>query len=174
MKLADRAMAQVESLWNQAVQPRIDAIPRPTQDRIVGAVLFFPTAVVLFIATQLTASPDGYGTHRELGLGPCSFLTLFGIPCPMCGMTTAFTHFAHLHPLAGTLTQPFGLVLFLLTLGGFVVGGLELVRPMGRWRGIFHLIERHETAVAAFLLIGMIAGWTYKIASMQGIVHLAA
>jgi hypothetical protein len=173
MNFADRAIGRLEAFWARAVQPRIDAVPVATQDRFVGAVLFAPTAVVLGIATQLTPSPLGVGTHRQLGLGQCSFLSLAGIPCPMCGMTTTFTHLAHLDPVRGALTQPFGVVLFLLTVGGLLLGALELVAPRGRWRAIARWIERRETAVAAFLLIGLVAGWTYKIITMAGIVQIS-
>ena len=30
------------------------------------------------------------GTHQQLGLPPCNFVTLTGYPCPACGMTTSF------------------------------------------------------------------------------------
>ena len=172
MNLAERAMGRFEAFWARTFQPRIDAIPVPTQDRIVGAALFLPTATVLTIATQLTPSDTGYETHLQLGLGTCSFLRVFGIPCPMCGMTTTFAHLAHLHVWAGTVNQPFGLVLFLLTIAGLVVGGLELASPRGRWRSILRWIERRESAVAAFLLLGLIAGWSYKIALMAGFVRI--
>ncbi len=45
------------------------------------------------LAAFLEPAPAGYGTHRQLGLPPCSMRAVFGIPCPACGMTTSFSHF---------------------------------------------------------------------------------
>jgi hypothetical protein len=47
---------------------------------------------LLLTAAWLEPSPDGRGTHRQLGLPPCAFLTLFSRPCPTCGMTTAWAY----------------------------------------------------------------------------------
>jgi hypothetical protein len=49
-------------------------------------------AGLLLMAAWLQPSPKGYGTHRRLGLPPCTFLTLVGRPCPSCGMTTAWAY----------------------------------------------------------------------------------
>ena len=48
---------------------------------------------LLVIAAWLQPESSGMGTHRQLGLPPCTFLVLFGIPCPSCGMTTSWSHF---------------------------------------------------------------------------------
>lgn len=54
-----------------------------------GAFLFAGFLLAVF----LKPNPQGYGTHRSLGLPPCSMRVMFGIPCPSCGMTTSFSHF---------------------------------------------------------------------------------
>jgi hypothetical protein len=46
------------------------------------------------IAFVLEPDPRGYGTHQKLGLPACTFRTMFGVPCPSCGMTTSFAHFS--------------------------------------------------------------------------------
>ena len=45
------------------------------------------------LALRLDPDPRGYGTHRRLGLPPCSFRSMFAVPCPSCGMTTSFSNF---------------------------------------------------------------------------------
>lgn len=47
------------------------------------------------VAYALDPDPRGFGTHTRLGLPPCTFRALCGIPCPSCGMTTSFSHFVH-------------------------------------------------------------------------------
>ncbi len=48
---------------------------------------------LLLLALWLHPNPNGYGTHQQLGLPPCTIQFWFGIPCPSCGGTTAFAHF---------------------------------------------------------------------------------
>lgn len=55
---------------------------------LVVAVLLVPS----WLAWQLTPNARGYGTHEQLGLPPCSFMSWCGRPCPTCGMTTAWSH----------------------------------------------------------------------------------
>ncbi len=147
------------------VQPWWASWSAAAQDRIVGASLVLCTGPVLGLAMWLEPDPAGVGTHRQLGLGGCTVLTLTGWPCPMCGMTTTFTHMAHLEPIAALITQPFGVVLFSVTVAAFVVGmGSLLGRPW--WRTVLAFLLRHEVPIAAGTLIGMAAGWVYKSAVM--------
>lgn len=143
------------------------AVPVALQNRLVGLALAAPTGVVLAIARALTPDPAGVGTHRQLGLGGCALLTFTGVPCPMCGMTTTFSHLAHLQLGAAAINQPFGLVLFSLTLGTFAVGLGDLLSGRGWWRQALRVIGRWETPIALSLMVGLVLGWTYKIVAMR-------
>ena len=102
----------------------------------------------------------------QLGLGGCTVLTLTGIPCPMCGMTTTFSHMAHFQPLEGMVNQPFGVALFCATLALFSVGLGDLLVPRGRWRSLVAFVLRHEVWVAGGMLSGLGLGWAYKVLMM--------
>ncbi len=135
------------------------------QDRVIGTLLVVGTGPVLFLAAWMEPDPAGVGTHKQLGLGGCSVLTLTGWPCPMCGMTTTFTHMAHVQPLHALATQPFGVVLFLGTLATFAVGIGSLV-GWSWWRHVWSRVLEFEVQIAVGILVGMTAGWLYKCTSM--------
>ena len=67
----------------------------PTQfSSYVRVVLICSGLGILFlfvVARLLVPNPEGIGTHRQLGLPPCSFYVFWGIPCPSCGMTTSWS-----------------------------------------------------------------------------------
>ncbi len=135
--------------------------PRGT-NRGVGLMLALPSTVVLGIAAWLTPSPHGYGTHTQLGLGSCLMLTLTGWPCPMCGMTTTFSLLAHLRFLDALKNQPFGIVLFSLTVLAAGIGWVDLLTGHGLFRRALKAVARREQVLALGLLAGMILGWLYK------------
>ena len=78
----------------------------------------------------LTPDPDGYGTHEQLGLLPCSAPRWFGVPCPGCGVTTSVTWFVQGAPLRSLVVQPLG---FSLALAGSLALPLALLATV---RGI--------------------------------------
>jgi hypothetical protein len=47
---------------------------------------------MLVVAAWLQPNPNGFGTHRQLGLPPCGFQWITGVRCPACGMTTSWSH----------------------------------------------------------------------------------
>lgn len=61
----------------------------------LGLLVIAAGIVMLFsIAVALDPYRDGRvwdgETHTQLGLPPCSFKTIIGVPCPSCGMSTSF------------------------------------------------------------------------------------
>jgi len=86
---------------------------------------------LLITAARLTPSPRGMGTHQQLGLPPCTIVALYGIPCPSCGMTTAWAHLLRGHVVAAVRSNAGGAMLAVLAAmcGPWLVGsGLA-----GRW-----------------------------------------
>ena len=127
-----------------------------------GAVLLLAT-VTLGLSRYLQPSTRGFGTHEQLGLPPCTFLKLTGIPCPSCGLTTSFAHAAHLHLLDSFIAQPFGLLLFGLTVLS-VPFTLYLLRRRIIWEQVIH--ARPANALLRVLLVLYLLSWFYKIYMM--------
>ena len=66
------------------------------------------------LACSVEPDPRLFGTHQRLGLPPCSFRVLFGIPCPSCGMTTSFAFFTRGQFIEAARANVAGLLLAIL------------------------------------------------------------
>jgi hypothetical protein len=86
---------------------------------------------LLVTAARLTPSPRGMGTHQQLGLPPCTIVALYGIPCPSCGMTTAWAHLLRGHVVSAVRSNAGGALLAVLAAacGPWLVGS----GACGRW-----------------------------------------
>jgi hypothetical protein len=98
-------------------------------------------AGLLVVARKLEPDPRGFGTHTQLGLRNCAFLTVTGRLCPTCGMTTSFAWFYrgqlgrawHANPagcLYALLTIPFMAWLVWSALANEPVGFRSLSAPL--------------------------------------------
>lgn len=104
------------------------------------------------------------GTHRQLGLYRCTWPTMLGIPCPTCGMTTAFAYFVRGRLIAAFRAQPFGLVLAIATLAVLVLSLREAIS--GRvWRVNWYRVRPRYVVIAIVILT--LAGWGYKILAFR-------
>lgn len=134
-------------------------------DRIIYIVLVTLAGFTLAIARILKPSPTGLGTHEQLGLPPCFFLQLTGIPCPGCGLTTCFAHSVRLHFYQAFITQPFGLILFALTVASIPMFLVLLLRRVP-WSTLIY--AKGADYVMYFLIAACLLSWLYKISVIKG------
>lgn len=133
-------------------------------DQITYLSLTALAIVTLSLARWLKPSANGFGTHEQIGLPPCLFFKLTGVPCPTCGMTTSFAHSARFHFYQAVITQPFGFIAFWLTVISIPLF-LVLLRRRVPWsitistRGVDWLIY--------VLLFAGLLSWLYKIAAVK-------
>ena len=132
----------------------------PAKVRLWAGLLFGASVALLIVAFQLHPDQRGMGTHEQLGLPPCGLIQFTGIPCPTCGMTTAYSHTVRGRLLAGLSTQPFG---FVLALGTILSAGLSAVIVVSgkTWRVNWYRISPNRTVLA--LVIFFVLAWLYKI-----------
>ncbi len=68
----------------------IAAVELSRYERWVLSILLAALMLLLGVAAWLQPNPSGMGTHQQLGLPPCTSVSLLGIRCPACGMTTSW------------------------------------------------------------------------------------
>ncbi|MBN2215837.1 MAG: DUF2752 domain-containing protein [Pirellulales bacterium] len=140
---------ETSSKWRLFGRPRRAAA-------LLGLLLLCPLVVAAFLR------PDGrgHGTHQQLGLPPCSFEVLFGLPCPSCGSTTAFAYVVR-----GRLAEAFR-----ANVGGTILAGLFAVAgPWLLWcsaRGRWHAWAPSGPQVAvltAAIAVIMLIDWIVRL-----------
>jgi hypothetical protein len=108
----------------------------PTTGRLYAACVLAGAVAVFTVSASLTPDRHHLGTHQQLGLPPCSFVFVTGLPCPTCGMTTAFAHTVRGQFLAAIRVQAAGFLLAIATAGAGLLAGLAVItgkRPSLNW-----------------------------------------
>jgi Protein of unknown function (DUF2752) len=135
-----------------------------SRDRAQYFALILVAATVLGVARILHPSENGVGTHQQLGLPPCFFLSFTGFPCPACGLTTSFAHTVRFNFHEAFTTQPFGLFACLAT-ALLIPLSFYLMRRRVAWMSF--ITARGSNVVMYSTIALMILGWIYKINLMR-------
>ncbi len=126
-----------------------------TSALLLGAALLG----LLVVAGLLKPNPAGMGTHRQLGLPPCTTVAILGIPCPTCGMTTSWSHFMRGEWRASWAANP----------GGFCLAIMSLVAAAWSWsiaaRGRYWALLHRKVGFAIVIAVVAITliDWATKL-----------
>lgn len=154
--------SELQNLKSQHVYTR--------QDRTGYLATIIASAATLFTARHLQPSPSGIGTHEQLGLPACPFFHFTGLPCPTCGFTTCFAYGARLQFYEAFVTQPFGFIVFCLTMTSIPISLFLMYRRVA-WADLIYS-RRSKLVVYGFVVL-LLLGWVYKIIAMKWF-HIAA
>jgi hypothetical protein len=137
-----------------------------TGRRLIGAATAICVAAILGLAAWLEPSPEGLGTHSQLAMPPCGWILMADVPCPTCGMTTAFAYAADGNFIGALWAQPMGAVLALAAAMALVVGVYTAVTG-SRVAVLFTRLWSRRAAWA--LGLGLGGAWIYKIIIYKGV-----
>lgn len=115
---------------------------------------------VLGVAAWLHPDPAGHGTHQQLNLPPCTAVYLFGIRCPACGMTTAWSNVMHGRIVPALQANATGAGMCISAIAGSI--WLLASACLGRW-----IFARPASTIAAglsvLLVICMFTEWALRV-----------
>lgn len=132
----------------------------PWHARLLLAAAGGGLVALLVTAALLVPSTRGYGTHRQLGLPPCSFQVLFGMRCPSCGMTTSWAYLVRGHVVQSLEANSGGA---LLAIAALVLGPWSLVSGVrGRWLWR-PLDERLAIVIVVTILVVTLVDWGVRL-----------
>lgn len=142
---------------NTTPEPRLGWV-----GRLIAAGVALGCLAVLVTATQLRPDENGVGTHRQLGMHPCGMLTLTGVPCPTCGMTTSFTHLLAGNVWRSFVTQPAGFLMAIIAAVAVWIGFYSAITGLPGPRHFRSPSLRQVIVIFAIVLLA----WGWKIISV--------
>lgn len=157
-------MLSVDMSVSPATPAPARGVSWPSRRRLVGASVAAAAAVILGVASFLQPSPTGLGTHGQLNMPACTWIAVMDVPCPTCGMTTAFAHAADGHLLASLQTQPLGFLLAITTAIALLTG--VFVAATGSRAASMYTTLWTKAGVWTLILLA-VGSWLYKIASYK-------
>jgi hypothetical protein len=131
--------------------------------RAVYLAFALSALTILAVAANLTPSASGLGTHTQLGLPACGFLSRTGWPCPSCGLTTSFALAARGRFGDAAFVQPFGFCLFVALAAAAAFFLYRAIRPI-ELSAVFdpdRTLSICKSAFGLYLGVWMLQLWRY-------------
>ena len=133
--------------------------------RLAALLVATCAAAPLVIAASLTPAAQGMGTHTALGLPACGWAAMADIPCPSCGMTTAFSWAVRGDLLSSLIAQPMGLLLAIAAAMTAMAGLWAAATGAAVQRPITAAVMRGSVG---WVVLGLLLGaWGWKIWAWQ-------
>ncbi|MGY8753432.1 MAG: DUF2752 domain-containing protein [Phycisphaerales bacterium] len=135
--------------------------------RLYALSVSIAALALLGIAFFLTPAAEGIGTHQQLGLPTCGWILAANMPCPTCGMTTAWSHAVRGELPAAFMAQPMGMLLALSAITVAIGGLITAITGYS-----FHWLLYRYAPSKLFLIVAVLAiiSWGFKILLHRGIV----
>ncbi len=135
-----------------------------TLRRVIGGAVALGSTTLLGLAAWLEPASAGLGTHSQLNLPPCGWILTMDLPCPTCGMTTAFATAADGNLVGAFVAQPMGATLAIGTAMALFVGAWTAATGSR----VARLFGRLWTRRTAWIVGGaFVAAWVYKIVAYK-------
>ena len=128
--------------------------------RLWAGLVCLACLAVLTLAAVLEPDPSGVGTHTQLGVAPCTMMVLWGVPCPTCGMTTAFAYTVRGQWLAAIHAQPAGWLAAVATALFAGASGLTVVTGR-KWVVNWYRVPPGHVALVVVAIV--LSAWAYRI-----------
>ena len=119
------------------------------------------------MAAWLQPASAGMGTHTQLGIPACSWPATVGLPCPSCGMTTAFALAADGRFLDSFRAQPMGFLLAIVTAGFAVVSSYAALTGS---RMLSAITDKIGGRFWWFFGAAILLSWGYKMLTFGGLI----
>lgn len=130
----------------------------PRSDR---AIMLAVLLSVLILSRVLVPDASGSGTHTRMLMPPCIFKAATGVPCPLCGMTTAFARAARGDLLGAFHANPLGPPAFAGAVAVAVLLACSLLPGMTAPRQMVDALRGIE--FARWVLLFIMLGWPIHI-----------
>jgi len=140
--------------------PRLERADVRPLGRLIALLISLGCLTLMVVASKLTPSPTGMGTHTQLGLDQCQFALRTGLPCPSCGMTTSFAWFSRGNFPAAFYVQPMGALIALAAIVTFWAG--LYIAATGRV--VYKLLALGPSRYYVPLIVTLaVVAWAWKI-----------